>query len=269
MRDYILARKKRVILLAVLVLTALLSPLVYFKAREAITWRGCLAAPRLESSGLESPGLESPEIATAHPGRTRFAALGDSGTGDGQQARVARAVAGQCRPGEDGTPGCDFLLLLGDNFYPRGVQGVDDPLFGRMYEDMYGSLGIPVLTILGNHDIRGDAAAQVLYSGHSATWRMPDFRYEFKAGPARFFARNSNCDHLDMGGLAHRLDELEGDRSDGSPWRFVLAHHSPYSTGGHGDLSWALGAYWEARLAGRADFHLSGHNHILEHLQRE
>ena len=235
-----------------LVLLTVFALVLFFQGRKAMDWRGCLD---------NLPPQPALVIQPKDPGRVRFVALGDQGMGNAAQAQVARAAQQVCA-----REGCDFLVLLGDNFYPAGVADVNDPQFQSAFESLYGSLGVPAAAIVGNHDVRKNAAAQVRYSSHSATWRMPAFQYAFSVGPARFMARNSNCALVELAGLSQALNTYSAESP--TPWVFALRHHALYSTGEHGDESWPLRAYWERFLAGRVDFLLSGHNHILEHLQR-
>lgn len=186
----------------------------------------------------------------------RFLALGDVGTGTEEQRRVARTAARLCRE-----PGCDFLLLLGDNFYPAGVTSPADPLFQRVYEDVYGPIGKPVFAVLGNHDVAGNSLAQVLHTLQSRTWRMPNFNYGFRAGPAHFRAINTNCKPLSLWGLG---EELAGD---GEGWSFLIGHHTVYGNGPHGDTDRQTRWYWERAIAPHVDFYLSGHDHQLAHLR--
>lgn len=114
----------------------------------------------------------------------RLTAFGDWGSGDDNQARVAcgieRAAAAM--------GGVHAGLLLGDNFYPEGVTGVDDPKWQSHFEEVYATrhLGrIPWWAVLGNHDWRGDAEAQIAYTARSGgRWNMPDHFYETSFGPA-------------------------------------------------------------------------------------
>ena len=78
----------------------------------------------------------------------RFIALGDIGTGSDLQASVADAAAAIC-----GVEGCDFALLLGDNFYQCGVTSIEDEQFQTTFEAMYDdpNLAMPFNAILGNH----------------------------------------------------------------------------------------------------------------------
>mmetsp|Transcript_893 Transcript_893/g.3291 ORF Transcript_893/g.3291 Transcript_893/m.3291 type:complete len:325 (-) Transcript_893:36-1010(-) len=72
-----------------------------------------------------------------------------------------------------------FVLSVGDNFYSWGVESVRDPAFRAVFEDSFHSDAdpafdaVPWFLALGNHDHRGNAAAQVEYAGRSGRWRMP------------------------------------------------------------------------------------------------
>lgn len=121
---------------------------------------------------LESPML----LAGAGPplnSYPTFLAVGDWGRGGiAPQRKVAGALAvaanGTRRP---------MVLSTGDNFYSRGVRNVHDEQWTQSYESVYGRLPelqrIPFLVVLGNHDHKGDAMAQVKYTRHSPTWDLP------------------------------------------------------------------------------------------------
>ncbi len=74
---------------------------------------------------------------------TRIVALGDTGTGGCDQYKVARALKRWCTG-----KGCDYALLLGDNFYETGLSGrcsldpqtgqVRPNEFRRAFTDPYG-----------------------------------------------------------------------------------------------------------------------------------
>ena len=188
--------------------------------------------------------------------RVSFVAIGDTGNANATQAAVARAVARHCA-----AAGCDFGLLLGDNFYPDGVSSVNDPLFGRAFEAELARIGLPFYPVLGNHDIhQGGGAYQALYSLKNPLWRMPNLSYRFRRGPAAFYALNSNCS-------AMALMKLEDWLAEAAPgWRIVFAHHTLYASGKRKGRDRAYRWYWENGFDGRVDFYLSGHNHWLEHL---
>lgn len=92
----------------------------------------------------------------------------------------------------------DFGVTMGDNFYFCGVRSVTDPKWKTHWENLYTPLGILFYASLGNHDYghptgicpfyRASPNAEVAYTEHSKSWRMPARYYTFAAGPARFFA---------------------------------------------------------------------------------
>ncbi|OGG94764.1 MAG: hypothetical protein A2527_06085 [Candidatus Lambdaproteobacteria bacterium RIFOXYD2_FULL_50_16] len=186
----------------------------------------------------------------------RFVAIGDAGTGESAQLQVAQAMAQTCQ-----AKGCDFVLLLGDNHYPRGVTSVNDPQFQNQFEIPYKDLDLPFLVVLGNHDIKGSPEAQKYYSLISNKWKMPDFNYHFKAGPVEFYGLNSNCSLAAWSRLYDWLGQA------GEPWQVVFQHHNFYSSGAHGNASWPLRAFFEARFGNQVDLVISGHEHQLEHLK--
>ncbi|MBF0280011.1 MAG: metallophosphoesterase [SAR324 cluster bacterium] len=200
-------------------------------------------------------------ISQSSPVSLKFIALGDTGTGDQDQKEIAQAVQKICT-----SEGCDFVLMLGDNFYPDGVDSTEDPFFKKIFEDIYSSTDKPFIAVLGNHDVRKNPLAQVRYSLKSSKWRMPNLSYQFQAGPARFFAINSNCHFLAWQELKNQIST--DSSSEVPPWTFVFGHHPVYSSGTHGDSDLIMRWYWQQFLQNSIDFYLSGHDHELEHLQR-
>ena len=223
---------------------------------------------KLEVKGCHplSVDVVTPAPPTAREGTVRFVALGDQGTGDDAQRAVAGGIAKVCAGGN-----CDFLVLLGDSFYPDGLASADDPLIQKAYEDILAPLGLPAFAVLGNHDAHQHPLPLVLHSLRSDTWRMPNYAYTFRAGPARFIALNTNCSLLAW----ESVDDLMDDTADSTDsadtaapaWNIVLGHHSIYSNGPHGDIDSTSRWVWRKSAGSRVDFLLSGHNHTLEHLR--
>jgi metallophosphoesterase superfamily enzyme len=51
--------------------------------------------------------------------------------------------------------GPEFVISTGDNFHPRGVASVTDPLWDSVYERVYAAKSLclaPWYPFLGNHD---------------------------------------------------------------------------------------------------------------------
>lgn len=196
---------------------------------------------------------ETIRVTPKHPGRIRFLAMGDTGTGQAAQRIVAQAAKRVCAE-ED----CDFVLLLGDNFYPDGLRSLSDSRFEEVFTSQYKEFQIPFFPVLGNHDVRNPPVYEIMKTDSHPLWKMPDFEYEIRTRDARILAVNTNCSTQVWANLVSRLQSSFGG------WTFVFGHHSIYSAGPHGNTNRLIRTLWEWILAERVDFYLSGHNHVLE-----
>jgi tartrate-resistant acid phosphatase type 5 len=189
-----------------------------------------------------------------------FFSIGDFGN-DTPELRQVAAAMNQLAS----TNAPDFILGLGDNFYPSGVQSVTDPRF-ESWANIFLSqefLRVPWKVILGNHDYLGNPEAQIAYTSHERNqggfWSMPNYHYTFK-----HIARSANESvSVDMFGIdsnacqghvqrRHRKiwsdmtdqkawlrDVL--DKSTESDWKIVFGHHPMYTKGyGHGEVGRCL-----------------------------
>ncbi len=210
-------------------------------------------------------------------GVVRFIALGDSGEGNEAQQLVANAAELVCE-----ADGCDFALLLGDNFYDVGVTSVDDPQFITKFELIYQNLGIPFYVILGNHDYgtlandwpRGQY--QIDYAAQNPNWIMPAFWYTFssESGDTQFFAMDTQRMMWD-----HQTDEQwawfdETMAASTASWKVAFGHHPYISNGSHGNagnyegipaIDFISGGvvkeFVDTRVCGQIDVYFSGHDH--------
>lgn len=191
----------------------------------------------------------------------RVLAFGDFGSGDDNQKANAAAMAAYAR-----NYPFDFGLTLGDNFYDEGMTGTDDSRWRTGWEDLYGPLGITFYPSFGNHDWYGpdSASAEILYSQQSSSWHMPSPYYSFKAGPAQFFAIDSD----DFSAAQLRWLSGELDRSK-ARWKIVYGHHPPYiaADSPQWDHDQRILSTLMPILGGRADVYIAGHVHDLEHLR--
>jgi hypothetical protein len=125
-----------------------------------------------------APEALLPHLHRRSPDRTvvTFVALGDMGEGGDEQTRVAHAMYHVYQQ-----DGCDFVLGLGDNMYPRAVRSVDDPQFRDKFERPYTLFQqMDFWSILGNHDWKRlwtGAQAEVDYTLISPRWRLPNSHY--------------------------------------------------------------------------------------------
>jgi acid phosphatase len=167
-------------------------------------------------------------------------------------------------------------ITLGDNFYNRGVRGVDDPAWRGIWENDYGALGIPFYAALGNHDYYGNEQAQVDYTRKSKTWRMPYRYYTYLAGPVRLFALDTDEGTTGFWNFGKRWSAAQANWLDSSlkrlndaPWRIVYGHHPVYSDGEHGDTARMVKQLLPILKAHRVDVYLAGHDHDLQYLEQD
>jgi hypothetical protein len=193
-------------------------------------------------------------------GAIRVLAFGDYGTGSATQRRVADAMLSYHRRSR-----FDFGITLGDNFYDAGLPSPTDSRWHGWWDEMYGRLGLRIYATLGNHDwgLPDSPAAEILHTRDSPSWRMPAPYYTFTAGPAQFFALDTN--EVSEAQLRWLDDALAASRAR---WRIVYGHHPIYSAGVHGDHE-GLKARLLPLLRNRVNVYLAGHDHDLQHLEAD
>ena len=228
----------------------------------------------------------------------RLLAFGDSGTGGKGQFQVAAAMEQVCKE-----RGCDLALMLGDNFYPNGVSGLNDEQWCSKIETPYAPLGIPVYAVLGNHDdstrngeggnnARGNAQVDYARAHPQGLFKMPTRYYRFRTPLVEFFALDSSPlaayePDPDPRFAAPAYAAEQGrwlaqtlGRST-APWKIVFAHHPYRSNGLHRDAGrfdqpstgklLVDGALWqglvEEQVCGEADLLIAAHDHDLQWLK--
>jgi len=240
-------------------------------------------APSTSSASADSTG-EDPTTTTTtgmpgegEPGVVRFAAFGDTGEGNDAQQMVANAAEIVCAE-----RGCDFALLLGDNFYDVGTTSTMDTQFTDKFETIYAGLDMPFWVVLGNHDYgefandwaRGNY--QVEYTNFSDKWMLPHYWYTFTSdsGGTEFFAFDTarmmwNHDVGDQ-----RTWMTEQLAASTAAWKVAFAHHPYISNGAHGNagnyegipgLPFISGVqvkeFIDDFVCGQAQIYISGHDH--------
>jgi tartrate-resistant acid phosphatase type 5 len=102
----------------------------------------------------------------------------------------------------------EFIINLGDSFYPAGVESVTDPQWYSRFESIFDPdiLNMPFYSILGNHDYQGNINAQL------DSWlEESDADWKIVCGHKPLF---SNGDHGSSGPLIARLQEILDHRAD-------------------------------------------------------
>ena len=141
-------------------------------------WRRCgiaFVAVIAVSCAPERPVSAGPPVAAPEAaGECRFLAVGRQGYGD----RATRQVALAMERVAEQRGGVNFAVLLGDNFYPRGVRDADERQWESKFESLYDGRylrGMPFFAVLGNHDHEGNFEAEMDYAARkrgSGRWRM-------------------------------------------------------------------------------------------------
>jgi tartrate-resistant acid phosphatase type 5 len=204
--------------------------------------------------------------------------IGDWGTGGKPARRVGEAMAGQ-----HAVQRADAIISTGDNIYNSGVKSVDDPQWISKFENIYPTdrLDIPFWAVLGNHDHRGNADAQVEYGGRTLAdgsitrWRMPArnwstvFRSE--GGDVAVRVVGIDTQELIAGATARKLrlawiDSVLAAATE--EWVLCVGHHPVYSHGHYGNTRVLV-----EQLAPLMEKHgvtawLNGHEHDLQLLRR-
>src|SRR5687767_3461931 len=181
----------------------------------------------------------------------KFAVIGDSGTGNSDQYRLAKQLAGmhQRYPFE-------FVLMMGDNMY--GGESARD--FERKFEIPYKPLlnaGVKFYASLGNHD----SPNQRMYKLFNMNGER-FYTFRPKQG-VRIFALDSN--YMDRTQLQWLEKELT---ASGSDWKIVYFHHPIYSSGGRHGSDTALRDQLEPLfLKYGVDVVCAGHEHFYERLK--
>lgn len=225
------------------------------------------------SAGSESSGGEP----MGEPGVVRFVAFGDQGEGNEAQFMVGAAAEVVCAD-----RGCDFALLLGDNFYDEGVTSAMDQQFIDKFEAPYEGLDMRFYVVLGNHDygtLANDWARgnyQVEYTQFSEKWYLPHFWYTFssESGGTQFFMFDTArmmWNH-DVGDQRQWL--AAEMLASTAPWKIAVAHHPYISNGDHGNAGNYEGLDFlpfingeevknviDDFVCGQAQVYISGHDH--------
>ncbi|MBC7533333.1 MAG: metallophosphoesterase [Oligoflexus sp.] len=191
--------------------------------------------------------------------------VGDMGSGDEHQISIAEAMNSYCQ-----THKLSAIIFLGDNFYPKGVESPEDPQWQSKFITPYNRdcIGkVPYYALLGNHDYKGNPAAEINYHGKTPAWNMPHRFYDIRFGKQlQLTMIDSNimdiCGFNQYCTIDFMLDSLA--KTD-APNRIVLGHHPITSSSGKYSRT-LQGMLLEKVLCGKAQTYISGHSHHLEHL---
>ena len=222
----------------------------------------------------------SPRAALADNYALHFMAIGDWGrNGEYDQTEVAKQMGQWAHDNRN-----DFVISVGDNFYPKGVVSEHDPLWNFSFENIYTahSLQCDWYPVLGNHDYHADPNAQIRYSQVSRRWNMPALYYTkevvinktngdkvlfvmIDTDPFLFEEKKEYCDKQ-----LSWLNDTLSKASANVKWKIVVGHHPYYTVGPrikNYDTLTIRKAMADVFEKHKVDIYLSGHDHSLQHLK--
>jgi acid phosphatase len=197
----------------------------------------------------------------------RFFMIGDSGFGGEGQKRVADVMESRCLAGD-----LDGIILLGNNFHPKGVQSLVDEQWETKLLSYYSGecLGqAPIFPILGSLDYRGTPNMQVVMTEKLSRWKMPHRYYQVEFGDlVRFVAFDSNsADYCFFESFCSLDFLLAALKAPGPKWKIVMSHH-PLTSSRQGWFRYfesVIGYFISPLVCEEADVWVAGRDNLLEH----
>jgi tartrate-resistant acid phosphatase type 5 len=180
----------------------------------------------------------------------------------------------------------NLVISTGDNFYPNGVASTQDPAWQSSFENIYTthSLMCDWYAVLGNHDYRGNAQAQIDYTSLSRRWRMPARYYAIervfdrKTGEKALFMfldtnpfdpsldaeRHTDLYKQDTAAQKKWIEQTLANST--AKWKIVVGHHPLYTTGARlGKTQDIINAFDYVLEKHKVDIYFAGHEHDLQH----
>jgi predicted MPP superfamily phosphohydrolase len=203
-----------------------------------------------------------------HNDKVTMLLTGDTGTGEAFQKQVAQLLEYLCQKTSP-----DAIILLGDNFYPRGVKNTQDVQWQSKFENIYNATCLqrtPFWAVLGNHDSYKNSKAQIEYTHISRRWNMPSFQYSVKYSDiAEFFFLNTNFSHYSYCGIFPcGMDKIHAHaKTSKAIWKIFLGHHPAISVGKYKKSFIRRFSFSKLLCDTSADFYFSGHDNNLQYLE--
>ncbi|XP_038983033.1 purple acid phosphatase 4-like isoform X2 [Phoenix dactylifera] len=182
----------------------------------------------------------------------------------------------------------DFVISTGDNFYEDGLTGVDDKAFEESFTSIYTakSLQKPWYAVLGNHDYRGNVAAQlnpilrridnrwICMRSFIVNAEIVEFFFVDTTPFVKKYWIDPEDDHYDWRGVAPRekyISNLLKDlhqalKESSAAWKIVVGHHTMRSVSDHGDTQELLTLLLPILKSNEVDLYINGHDHCLQHI---
>ena len=222
------------------------------KTSALITRRQAIASlATLTTGALLRPSLVLGE--GSEDSKTRFAVVGDFGTGESDEFAVAAQMLDTHRKNA-----LDLVLAVGDNIYPNGssryfVKHFEQPFEGLLKEH------VKFYAVLGNHDVEEGRKDQLNYP----LFNMEGSNYytiKRNNGQVEFFMLDSTA--FDAGQTTWLENALRESRA---LWKIAAMHHPIYSSGKkHGSDSRLRAVLEPLFTRHHVQVVFAGHDHVYE-----
>ncbi|WP_066756222.1 metallophosphoesterase [Crocinitomix algicola] len=212
-----------------------------------------------------------------------FFVIGDWGYADSNQRNVAGAMAKNANGNS-----INFIVSVGDNFYPNGVRSVRDKQWITTFENVYNhpSLQVNWYTALGNHDYMGKAKAQLKYNERNERWKTTERYFSFtqiipgSTDSVLFVVIDTNpydkslnrfTSGLWLQNKNAQLEWFEETLAASTvKWKIVIGHHPLYTTGfRRGKMAPIRNIFYPYFEKYGVDVYLAGHDHDLQYQKPE
>jgi predicted MPP superfamily phosphohydrolase len=218
-----------------------------------ITRRQAIASLATLATGTLIKPAVNVFASTPADGKTRFAVVGDFGTGESDEFAVAEQMFESHRKTE-----LDLVLAVGDNIYPNGSARYFTKNFEKPFEKLL-SEHVKFYAVLGNHDVEEGRKDQLSYP----LFNMDGSNYYMLSrgnGLVDFFMLDSTA--FDAGQATWLENSLRASRAT---WKIAAMHHPIYSSGKKHGSETRLRALLEPLFTHyRVQVVFAGHDHVYE-----
>lgn len=194
------------------------------------------------------------------------------------QEKVAASMAAWAETNEP-----DWILSVGDNFYPKGIRSTTDPQIDFKWRNMYSNDSLADLNwqiILGNHDFGdwdGVEWNQIELGKIEPRWIIPHLWYDFTVTRSNFSAHfiiidtESFTKSIESNNYTDMLPWFDRVLHESTAdWKFVVGHRHIFSAGDHGPVTSSLYNVFVPKMEQyNVDAYICGHDHNLQHMQQE
>lgn len=241
--------------------------------------------------------LEKGSTELAFPEETNFLVIGDYGTGNRDQVKVAETMK---RFARTLNPKPAFVLSTGDQIYDHGIQSPNDPALKARFENMYDSpeLQIPWYITIGNHDCEGSVDALLQYAKkEDSLWYLPRRYYSLDrpVAPKTILRivvldvcdlvcgkepRDARCNGamIDQSSPVTRKRQyhwvdtvLSAPKPPGVErmWKVVIGHWGVYSYAGNANTQELIDHLDPLLQKYHVHAYINGHDHCLQHIRND